>query len=545
MSLGDVTQRRPTLRWVLPTGFDGAVVELCSDRPCTAVLETLTVTGTSARPLTDLPPRSVVFWRLRGRVGSAVDTLAGPTWLFHVPARSASTAVDTSYNPHVDLNGDGFDDLVVGAKFATVGQLSQMGNVSVFHGSTSGIALTPSRLIESPGRFGGDAFGSAVAGAGDVNGDGYGDLLVGAPGGDPNGLGQAGEVHVYLGSPTGVPGTAATVLAGTARGEELGLAVASAGDVNGDGYADVVAGAPEASPGGRASAGEVRIYHGSATGVVSTVARVLEGAAAGDYLGLSVASAGDVNGDGFGDLAMGSPFADPGGRANAGGARVYLGSMAGIPSTAAVTWEGITAEDTLGISVACAGDLNGDGFADLVLGANGADPGGRTNAGTASVYLGSAQGIPMAPTRVLEGDAMHGAFGRSVACAGDVDGDGFDDLIVGASGARSARVFHGGSAGVGATPTRELTGPDQFGAAVVGAGDLNRDGYADVVVGSPFGSPGGPSFVGSASVFLGSSTGLPTAAATVRTTGVVGDQFGGSVARVRPSRRALVCIVTG
>jgi len=93
ISLGDVTQRRPTLRWALPAGIDGAVVELCRDRACTMILETLRVTGTSARPTADLPPRSTVFWRMRGRAGAVERSGASPTWIFHVPAASASTVV--------------------------------------------------------------------------------------------------------------------------------------------------------------------------------------------------------------------------------------------------------------------------------------------------------------------------------------------------------------------------------------------------------------------------------------------------------------------
>lgn len=170
VSLGDVTQRRPTLRWALPTGIDGAVVELCRDRACTSVIETLRVTGTSVRPTADLPARSTVFWRMRGRAGSVERTGASPTWIFHVPARSASTTVDTSFNPHFDINGDGFDDVIVGAKQAMPGRPQRVGTASVFYGSAAwtqpaaGTAHPPDRLFEG---LAADAwFGVVVASAG-------------------------------------------------------------------------------------------------------------------------------------------------------------------------------------------------------------------------------------------------------------------------------------------------------------------------------------------------------------------------------------------
>lgn len=137
LSLGDVTQRRPTLRWVLAAGYDGAVVELCRDRACTMPLKTLTVSGSSARPTSDLPPRSVVFWRLRGRMGTTTDAYYGPTWLFHVPAMSAPGGIDTSSNAHLDVNGDGLDDVVVGEPGGSPGGRTSADTASVFYGSAT------------------------------------------------------------------------------------------------------------------------------------------------------------------------------------------------------------------------------------------------------------------------------------------------------------------------------------------------------------------------------------------------------------------------
>jgi hypothetical protein len=309
----------------------------------------------------------------------------------------------------------------------------EAGTASVFHGSATGVAAAPARLLE--GAAAGDNFGISVASAGDVNGDGFADLVVGAPGASPGGRSLAGTASVFHGSATGVAAAPARLLEGTAAGDYFGRSVASAGDVNGDGFADLVVGAYGADPGGRSLAGTASVFHGSATGVAAAPARLLEGAAAGDAFGSSVASAGDVNGDGFADLVVGADGADPGGRMQAGTASVFHGSATGVAAAPARLLEGAAAGDNFGRSVASAGDVNGDGFADLVVGADGADPGGRIYAGTASVFHGSATGVAAAPARLLEGAAAFDSFGISVASAGDVNGDRCIDFATTGHGA--------------------------------------------------------------------------------------------------------------
>jgi hypothetical protein len=191
-------------------------------------------------------------------------------------------------------------------------------------------------------------------------------------------------------------------------------------DLNGDGYADVAVGSPNAEIG----RGRVDVFYGGPSGISSTPSVTLRGAAAGDLFGRSVASAGDVNGDGVADLVVGAPEADPGGRMRAGTASVYLGGSGGLSVTPHRVLEGVGALDQFGHSVASAGDVNGDGFADLVVGASGADPGGRSFAGTASVYLGGSGGPSMTPHRVLEGAVAGDWFGYSVASVRDVNARG-------------------------------------------------------------------------------------------------------------------------
>jgi hypothetical protein len=131
-----------------------------------------------------------------------------------------------------------------------------------------------------------------------------------------------------------------------------------------------------------------------------------------------VASAGDLDGDGYGDLVVGAYLASPGGRTNAGTANIFHGSASGLPATAATILEGPRALDRFGHAVTRAGDVDGDGYDDLLIGAFNASPGRRSNAGTASFFTGSASGLVSTAARVLEGDAAGDQLGYSVASAG-------------------------------------------------------------------------------------------------------------------------------
>jgi len=190
---------------------------------------------------------------------------------------------------------------------------------------------------------------------------------------------------------------------GAAAGDHLGFfSVASAGDVNGDGRADFIVAAPDADPGGLTDAGSAYVY----SGMTGALIYKKNGAALSDGLGVSVASAGDVNGDGRADFIVGAYFADPGGLSNAGSAYLYSGATGGLLSQI----NGAAAGDILGHSVASAGDVNGDGKADFIVGAYGADPGGRSEAGSAYVYAGSAcaaaKGVMNADTIYTSSDVV-------------------------------------------------------------------------------------------------------------------------------------------
>jgi hypothetical protein len=387
-----------------------------------------------------------------------------------------------------DVNGDGYADVIVGAPLNDAGG-ANAGRAYVYFGGPAMDAVADLTLT---GAAANDQFGTSVSGAGDVNGDGYDDVIVGAPFNDVGGI-DAGRAYVYYGGPN-ADATADLVLTGAAAGDRLGNSVSDAGDVNGDGYADVIVGATLNDAGGT-DAGQAYVYYGGAP-ANSVADLVLTGAAASDFFGFPVSGAGDVNGDGYADVIVGATGSDAGG-VDAGRAYVFYGGPL-ADAVADLTLTGAAASDQFGYSVSAAGDVNGDGYADLFVGAPFNDTGG-TDVGRAYVYYGG-PGADAVADLTLTGAAAGDNFGLSVAGAGDVNGDGYGDLVVGASGndaggsnAGRAYVYFGASA-PDAIADVILTGAaagDDFGWSVSGAGDVNGDGYGDVVAGAILNDTGG------------------------------------------------------
>jgi hypothetical protein len=407
-----------------------------------------------------------------------------------------------------DVNGDGFSDVIVGAWKFDNGETDE-GAAFVYHGSASGLSTTPDWTAESDQDFA--EFGVSVASAGDVNGDGYSDVIVGAWK-FANGETDEGAAFVYHGSASGLSGSPDWTTEADVPNANYGFFVASAGDVNGDGFSDVIVGAPN-----YLNQGAAYVYHGSFVGLSALADWFTLGGNPNSLYGRSVASAGDVNGDGFSDVIVGSNgFTNtyPG----EGAAFVYHGSVSGLSGTPNWTVYGNQTQARYGVSVASAGDVNGDGFSDVIVGAWRFDN-GETDEGAAFVYHGSASGLSTTPNWTAESNQDFAYFGWSAASAGDVNGDGFSDVIVGAwefdngeTDEGRAFVYHGSASGLSTTPNWTAESNQavaQFGYSVASAGDVNGDGFSDVIVGARL-FTNGETYEGRAFVYHGSGTSFVT-----------------------------------
>ena len=402
---------------------------------------------------------SINLSSLNGSNGFRLDGVAA----FDNSGLSASTAGD--------VNGDGFDDVIVGAHRADPNGIQYSGSSYVVFGQASGFSaamnlstLNGSNGFRLDGEAASDSSGGSVSNAGDVNGDGFDDLIVGAHLADSNGT-WSGSSYVVFGQASGFSATMDLSILDGSNGfrldgemalDFLGLPVSTAGDVNGDGFDDLIVGALGADSNGPFS-GSSYVVFGQASGFTATINLStlngsngfrLDGEATYDYSGGSVSNAGDVNGDGFDDVIVGAWRANSNG-SDSGSSYVVFGQASGFTATKNLSTlngsngfrlDGETANDYSGFSVSTAGDVNGDGFDDLIVGAFGADLNGNYS-GSSYVVFGQASGFSAAMDLSslngsngfkLNGETANDYSGRSVSTAGDVNGDGFDDLIVGA-----------------------------------------------------------------------------------------------------------------
>ena len=266
-----------------------------------------------------------------------------------------------------DFNGDGWNDLFIGAPKAQK-DIYREGVVYVYHGGLIGLPENPHWSMGSGQQ--GAYFGGAVAAAGDVNDDGADDLLVGASGysDKDNKLTEQGAVFLYQGGMYGLGDTPAWSYFGGQQGAWMGAAVSRAGDVDGDEIADVIVGASRYTN-LHNNEGAVYMFRGSTGGLSTTPSWIAYGGSATATFGSAVAAAGDVNHDGYDDVIVGAPGYDLPGLTNCGAAFVYLGSATGLQTTPAWSFYGETSEAKLGYAVSGAGDVNQDGYADFMVGA--------------------------------------------------------------------------------------------------------------------------------------------------------------------------------
>ncbi len=375
-----------------------------------------------------------------------------------------------------DINGDGCPDFIITAPGANAGD----GAAYIFYGGPAPHASPDVILTGETGSA--SAFGSSAASAGDVNGDGYPDVIVSAPSYSQ----YEGAVYIFYGGPTLVskPATSADVIIlGQDLYSEFGRSVSGAGDLNGDGRPDILVGAP----GEHSSTGMSFIFYGGPT-LVSKGAQsadvFLTGQAANDQFGYSLSIVPDMNRDGVSDALISAPYQN----SYTGRAYLFYGGPTLVSKgagSADVILSGAGAGDYFGYPCAAVGDINGDTWPDIALGA----PGYSSNTGRCYVFFGGptllSKGAAAADV-IMTGETAGGYFGFVSPVPGDINGDGYPDLIVGLP---SVYVFYGGptltsrsAASADLILSPETTG-GHFGFSVSWAGDLRADGFADLLVG--------------------------------------------------------------
>ena len=465
--------------------------------------------------------------------------------------------------PAGDFDGDGYPDLAVGAPGEDVGSATDAGAVNVIYGSAGGLSDAGNQSFDQDDLGGGqaaasgDRFGAAVTVA-DFDADGFADLAVGAPGETLGSANGAGVVDVLYGSPDGLSASGHQVLSqggggiqgSPSAGDRFGAALAAA-DLNGDGEDDLAIGAPGDSVGSTAGAGAVNVVYGSGGGLTATgnqlwtqnSAGVLDASEGGDSFGSAVAAA-DLNGDGEADLAVGVPGESIGTNTGAGAVEVLYGSGSGVTSAGSQLWtqnsagilDGAEAGDSFGAALA-SGDLNGDGPDDLAIGVPAENIGTtKPDAGAVNVIYGSGGGLTSTGNQlwtqnsadILDAADSGESFGAALAAA-DLNGDGEADLAVGVPGESVGTIQSGGAvnaiygSGAGLTSTGNqlwtqnsagvldsAEAGDSFGAALA-AGDVDRDGHADMAIGVPNESVG-TAAAGALNGLYGSAGGLTSAA---------------------------------
>jgi concanavalin A-like lectin/glucanase superfamily protein/FG-GAP repeat protein len=429
-----------------------------------------------------------------------------------------------------DVNGDGYDDILIGAYNNADGS-SFSGKTYVIFGKSLDWNID-TNLNQSDASFLGedsdDYSGYSVSSAGDVNGDGYDDILIGAYN-DEEGGSQAGQTYLILGKESGweinvsLSQSDASFI-GEDSSDYSGYSVSSAGDVNGDGYDDILIGAYKDEVGG-SDAGQTYLIFGKATGWsmnknLSTANASFIGEDSSDYSGYSVSSAGDVNGDGYDDILIGA-YSDEEGGNYAGQTYLIFGKATGWSmdvdlNQSNASFLGESANDYSGYSVSSAGDVNGDGYDDILIGAY-----VRENyKGQTYLIFGKATGWSMdvdlsqSNASFLGNDDSDNS-GYSVSSAGDVNGDGYDDILIGAymdadggNEAGGAYIVFGCNNNSGiynnscwliqdmslGSANASFLGEDDAdnaGTSVSSAGDVNGDGYDDILIGAPKDEDGG------------------------------------------------------
>ena len=465
-----------------------------------------------------------------------------------------------------DINGDGTEDFAIGAPGTELGPIESAGGAYIIFGNDAGLPspFDPASIDGSNGFFlqGDEEYsfaGVAISRAGDINKDGMDDLIIGASGATPNDSSYAGKAYVLFGSNKGFPdtlglgtlnGSNGFAMHGITAFADAGSAVSNVGDINGDGIDDIIVGARYATQDTLLDVGEAYVVFGRNGGFTSPIefsslngidGFTILGESEDAYTGTSVSSAGDINGDGMMDIMIGAPNALSD-TTHTGAVYVVFGRNTGFPSefhlssldgTNGFKIPGLRKDDYTGASVSFIGDFNKDGMDDIIIGAPSASvisPDGHS--GEVYVIFGNNTGFahPFDLTTLdgtngfaIQGQNDYDYCGNSVSGAGDVNGDGIDDIIFGAPTASPNGNVHAGETyvvfgtetilssgfslanidGNNGFAIQGSTAYDYSGISVSGAGDVNGDGASDVIFGGLGAARNGMNDVGESYVVFG------------------------------------------
>ncbi|WP_353930743.1 DUF4114 domain-containing protein [Okeanomitos corallinicola TIOX110] len=485
------------------------------------------------------------------------STLNGENGFIIVNGNTNDDNLGYSVHNAGDINGDGIDDLIIGAPQTNPNGINNAGASYIIFGSNQGFPTTieVSTLngingFTIIGSTESEALGRAVSAAGDVNGDGIEDLIVGAPFADRNNKENIGSSYIIFGKrsfsstpiidPSTLNGNNGFTIRGLTTQDLLGYSVSNAGDINNDGFDDLVIGAPNAYTTNNGKPGQTYIVFGSSNfnanfnlnNLDGSNGFVINGNRIEDYSGLSVSSAGDINNDGIDDLIIGAPQATPNGT-NSGQAYIIYGKEGSFSPSLDIDNLNINdgfiingvGDSKFGFSVSSAGDINNDGIDDLIIGAHDDDANGVINSGITYVIFGKNGNFNtnLDLTQIaLDGNngfIINGInefdnSGFSVSGIGDVSGDGIDDLLISANNADpngqssgQSYVVFGNSNLTASINLADIDGTngfvingklagDNLGISVGGGGDVNGDGISDLIISAPFASSGaGESYV--------------------------------------------------